>query len=182
MNDGIFHTFCNLWKSLSKSLSKFMMFFWFSQTSWQTNVKNPSYFLSIYFNSHYMFRRTGPGHMLLHTTQNKRKQGRISLSLVKVKVNSMTNRCSCLCLRREKIEPLRGNPDPPQSVPLLPRPRGPSLPSPRTPPWPFPPKSAAQGWLRFDPLQCIAMVAAWLPHGSLLWWSRPGSRTPPPWW
>ena len=34
-----------------------------------------------------MFRRSGPdGHMLLHTVQKQKVQGRISLSLVKVKV------------------------------------------------------------------------------------------------
>ena len=32
-----------------------------------------------------MFRRSGPGHMLLHTVQKQKVQGRISLSLVKLK-------------------------------------------------------------------------------------------------
>ena len=49
------------------------------------NNQNPSFFSEFIFNSHYMFRRAGPGHMLLHTVQKQKVQGRISLSLVKVK-------------------------------------------------------------------------------------------------
>ena len=45
------------------------------------NNQNPSFFSEFIFNSHYMFRRSGPDHMLLHTKQNKNVQGRISLSL-----------------------------------------------------------------------------------------------------
>ena len=54
------------------------------------NNQNLSFFSEFIFNSHYMFRRSGPGHMLLHTVQKQKVQGRISLSLslslVKVKV------------------------------------------------------------------------------------------------
>ena len=49
------------------------------------NNQNLSFFSEFIFNSHYMFRRSGPGHMLLHTVQKQKVQGRISLSLVKVK-------------------------------------------------------------------------------------------------
>ena len=33
------------------------------------NNQNLSFFSEFIFNSHYMFRRSGPGHMLLHTVQ-----------------------------------------------------------------------------------------------------------------
>ena len=36
------------------------------------NNQNLSFFSEFIFNSHYMFRRSGPGHMLLHTVQNQR--------------------------------------------------------------------------------------------------------------
>ena len=55
--------------------------------------QTPLIFSSEYiFNSHYMFRRSGPGHMLLHTVHNQKVQGRISLSLMKVKVKFGANR------------------------------------------------------------------------------------------
>ena len=56
------------------------------------NNQNLSFFSEFIFNSHYMFRRSGPGHMLLHTVHNQKVQGRISLSLMKVKVKFVTNR------------------------------------------------------------------------------------------
>ena len=37
------------------------------------NNQNLSFFSEFIFNSHYMFRRSGPGHMLLHT-ELKQKQ------------------------------------------------------------------------------------------------------------
>ena len=85
----------------------------------------PVFFLSIYFNLHYMFRRSGPVHMLLLTVQNKIVQDQISLSLAKVKVKFGTKGQR----KGKKVEPLRGDSDPSQHIPLLHRPRGPSLPS-----------------------------------------------------
>ena len=152
-----------------------MMFFGFSQTSLQTNVKNPSSFSSIYFST----RITCFGAQALVTCcciLHKIKGARSNFTFTCKSESELHDKQ----MFREKNWAPPGQPGSPQRFPLLLRPRGPSLPSPRTPPWPFPSKSAAQGWLRFDPLHWITMVAAWLPHGSLLWWSRPGSRTPPP--
>ena len=39
-----------------------------------------------------MFRHSGPGHMLLHTVHKQKVKGRISLSLIKVKVKFGANR------------------------------------------------------------------------------------------
>ena len=65
--------------------------------------------------------------MLLHTVQKQKVQGRISLSLVKVKVKfSQTEVYKDPLL--EKIDPLRGNPAPSPTVPLLQCPHGPSMP------------------------------------------------------
>ena len=55
---------------------------------------NPLYFFLIYFNSHYMFRRSGPDHMLLHTGQNQKGAIPNFTLTVKVKVKFGTNRCS----------------------------------------------------------------------------------------
>ena len=74
-----------------------------------------------------MFRRSGPGHMLLHTVQKQKVQGRISLSLVKVKVKfAQTEVYKDSPL--EKIDPLRSNPAPSPTVPLLHCPHCPSMP------------------------------------------------------
>ena len=91
------------------------------------NNQNLSFFSEFIFNSHYMFRRSGPGHMLLHTVQKQKVQGRISLSLVKVKVKfAQTEVYKDSPL--EKIDPLRSNPAPSPTVPLLHCPHGPSMP------------------------------------------------------
>ena len=74
-----------------------------------------------------MFRRSGPGHMLLHTVQKQKVQGRISLSLVKVKVK-FTQTEVYKDSPLEKIDPLRSNPAPSPTVPLLHCPHGPSMP------------------------------------------------------
>ena len=52
------------------------------------NKQTPLIFSSEYiFNSLYMFRHSGPGHMLLHTVHKQKVQGQISLPLeMKVKV------------------------------------------------------------------------------------------------
>ena len=88
------------------------------------NNQNLSFFSEFIFNSHYMFRRSGPGHMLLHTVQKQKVQGRISLSLVKVKAKFAQTEDPPL----EKIDPLRSNPAPSPTVPLLHCPHGPSMP------------------------------------------------------
>ena len=74
-----------------------------------------------------MFRRSGPGHMLLHTVRKQKVQGRISLSLVKVKVKFTQTEVYKDPLM-EKIDPLRGDPAPSPTVPLLHCPHGPSMP------------------------------------------------------
>ena len=71
-----------------------------------------------------MFRRSGPGHMLLHTVQKQKVQGRISLSLVKVKVK-FTQTEVYKDSPLEKIDPLRSNPAPSPTVPLLHCPQAP---------------------------------------------------------
>ena len=78
------------------------------------NNQNLSFFSEFIFNSHYMFRRSGPGHMLLHTVQKQKVQGRISLSLVKVKVKFAQTEVY-KDPRLEKIDPLRGDPAPSMS-------------------------------------------------------------------
>ena len=65
--------------------------------------------------------------MLLHTVQKQKVQGRISLSLVKVKVKFTQTEVYKDPLM-EKIDPLRGDPAPSPTVPLLHCPHGPSMP------------------------------------------------------
>ena len=74
-----------------------------------------------------MFRRSGPGHMLLHTIQKQKVQGRISLSLVKVNAKFAKTEV-CKDSPSGKIDPLRSNPAPSPTVPLLHCPHGPSMP------------------------------------------------------
>merc|ERR1711952_29989 len=69
------------------------------------NNQNLSFFSEFIFNSHYMFRRSGPGHMLLHTVQKQKVQGRISLPLDKVKVKFAQTEVY-KDPRLEKIDPL----------------------------------------------------------------------------
>ena len=106
-----------------------------------------------------MFRRSGPGHMLLLTVQNKIVQDQISLSLAKVKVKFGTKGQR----KGKKLNPSGATQIPPNtslySIVL----ESPPCPV-KTPPWPSPPEPVDQS--------CLVV---------LIWWWRPGSRTPPPW-
>ena len=84
----------------------------------------PVFFLSIYFNLHYMFRRSGPGHMLLLTVQNKIVQDQISLSLAKVKVKFGTKGHTWRSSKGKSWAP----PGPLRSLPTYPSPPSSSWP------------------------------------------------------
>ena len=100
----------------------------FSQISLLTTNKHPSFFLWIYFNSHYMFRRSGPDHMLLHTVL-KQKGARLSFTFTcESKSKIQDKKKFTKILSWEKIDPLRGDPAPSPTVPLLQCPHGPSMP------------------------------------------------------
>ena len=62
-----------------------------------------------------MFRRSGPGHMLLLTVQNKIVQDQISLSLAKVKVKFGTKGHTWRSSKGKKLSPSGGTQIPPNT-------------------------------------------------------------------
>ena len=105
-----------------------------------------------------MFRRSGPGHMLLLTVQNKIVQDQISLSLPKVKVKFGTKGQR----KGKKLSPSGATQIPPNtSLPSI------VLVAPpcrvKTPPWPSPPEPVDQGRPGYPSLQ-----EQWLPPSYLM--------------
>ena len=73
----ICHALC-LWVGFLRP--KTIMTFYFSLRSLCRQLKNTPHFFSEYiFNSHYMFRHSGPDHMLLHTVLEQ-KDARLNLT------------------------------------------------------------------------------------------------------
>ena len=133
-----------------------------------------------------MFRHSGPGHMLLHTVQKPKVQGWISLSLalslVRVKVKFTQTEVYKDHLM-EKIDPLRGDPAPSPTVPLLHCPHGPSMPrffslsADSSPPPIARAGQAPHTWGRLAALLVLKMVMVGKGTRTLLdvdvaWWQR----------
>ena len=132
-----------------------------------------------------MFRHSGPGHMLLHTVQKPKVQGWISLSLalslVKVKVKFTQTEVYKDPLMEKKIDPLRGNPAPSPTVPLLLCPHGPSMPrffssfADTKPPPIIRARQAPHTWGRLGAFGFYGKHADWLKQNSpqsMKWLSR----------
>ena len=75
-----------------------------------------------------MFRHSGPDHMLLHTVL-KQKGARLNFTFTcESKSKIQDKKKFTKILSWEKIDPLRGDPAPSPTVPLLQCPHGPSMP------------------------------------------------------
>ena len=127
-----------------------------------------------------MFRRSGPGHMLLHTVLKLKVQGRISLSLVKVKAKFAQTEVY-KDSPMEKIDPLRSNPALSPTVPLLLCPHGPSMPiffssfADTKPPPIIRARQAPHTWGRLGAFGFYGKHADWLKQNSpqsMKWLSR----------